>query len=208
GGLVAPGHELEEEHGAGAADRQVADLIDDEDRRVREHLEALLELARGLGLLEARDEIGERAVVDAPPTLGRGNGQADGQVGFADAGRTQEDHVLFSFDEAELVKALDLLSSDRGLEAEVEAVERLYGRKAGGPHGGLKPSVVPELDLGREQGFDGLGPGEGAGIETGEDGVDRLQGAGPLEVGEQAADAVPAGRGGAFHLAPPAARVA
>src|SRR5690606_38109431 len=122
--------------------------IDDEDRRVREHLEALLELARGLGLFEAGDEIGERAVVDAPPTLGRGNGQADGQVRLADAGRAQEDDVLFAFDEAELVEALDLFSSDRGLEAEVEALERLYGRKAGGPHGGLEPSVVPELDLG------------------------------------------------------------
>src|SRR5690606_18802970 len=176
--------------------------------RVREHLEALLELARGLGLFEAGDEIGERAVVDAPPTLGRGNGQADRQVRLADAGRTQEDHVLFSFDEAEFVEALDLFSSDRGLEAEVEAVERLYGWKPGGPHGGLKPSVVPKLDLGREQRFDGLGSGESAGIETGEDGVDRLKSAGHLEIGEQAADAVPAGRCSAFHLAPPAARAA
>src|SRR5690606_37642098 len=86
--------------------------------------------------------------------------------------------------------------------------ERLYGRKAGGPHGGLEPSVVPELDLGREQGFDGLSPGKGAGIEAREDGGDRLQGAGHLEVGKQAADAVPARRCSAFHLAPPAARAA
>ena len=39
GGFVAAGHELEEEHGAVAIDREVADLVDDQDRRVREGLE-------------------------------------------------------------------------------------------------------------------------------------------------------------------------
>ena len=33
GVFVAAGHELEEEHGAGAGDRQVADLVDDQQRR-------------------------------------------------------------------------------------------------------------------------------------------------------------------------------
>ena len=34
GGFVAAGHELEEEHGVVAIDREVADLVDDQDRRV------------------------------------------------------------------------------------------------------------------------------------------------------------------------------
>ena len=42
GVLLAPRHELEEEHRAGAADRQIADLVDDEERRMREHLQTRL----------------------------------------------------------------------------------------------------------------------------------------------------------------------
>jgi hypothetical protein len=61
GGLVASGHELVEEHGAVAGDGQVADLVDDEERRVGERLEAVAELGGGLGLLERGDQVGERA---------------------------------------------------------------------------------------------------------------------------------------------------
>ena len=42
--LVAPVDELEEEHGAGLADRQVADLVDDQERGIGEDLEAASEL--------------------------------------------------------------------------------------------------------------------------------------------------------------------
>lgn len=37
GPLVAPGHQLEEEHGPARADRQVADLVDDQQCRMGEH---------------------------------------------------------------------------------------------------------------------------------------------------------------------------
>ncbi|MEQ8329687.1 MAG: hypothetical protein RH859_04405 [Longimicrobiales bacterium] len=90
GGLVAPCHELEEEHGAVAGDGQIADLVHDEQGRVGQRLETMAELARGLGLLEGGDEVGEGAVVDAPTVLGRGDGQADGQVGLPDAGRAEK----------------------------------------------------------------------------------------------------------------------
>jgi hypothetical protein len=56
--LVSASHELVEEHGAGAGDGQVADLVDDEKRRIGERLEAVAELARGLGFLERSDEVG------------------------------------------------------------------------------------------------------------------------------------------------------
>src|ERR1044071_3905218 len=49
--LVAARHELKEEHRAGAADRQIADLVDDEERRMCEHFEAGLQTAGGLRLL-------------------------------------------------------------------------------------------------------------------------------------------------------------
>ena len=50
--LIAPVDELEEEHGAGLADRQVADLVDDQERRIGEDLEAASQLAGGLGFFE------------------------------------------------------------------------------------------------------------------------------------------------------------
>jgi len=39
--FVAAAHELEEEHGAGAGDGQIADLVDDEERRMGQDLQAL-----------------------------------------------------------------------------------------------------------------------------------------------------------------------
>ena len=84
--------------------------------------EATLETAGRLRLLERGDEIGERAVVDAPAALRGGDGEADRQVRLPDAGRAEEDHILPALDEAELVQALDLLAPQRRLKREVEVV--------------------------------------------------------------------------------------
>jgi len=61
GGLVAAGHELEEEHGAVATDGQVADLVDDEERGMGECLEPVTEPAPRLRFLERGNQVGERA---------------------------------------------------------------------------------------------------------------------------------------------------
>ena len=96
-----------------------------------EGLEPVVEPAGGLGLFEGVDEIRERPVVDPAPALGRGDGQTDRQMCLADAGRAKEDDVLLALQEAELVKRVDLLPLDRGLEAEVEVRERLDRREDG-----------------------------------------------------------------------------
>ena len=116
--LIAPVDELEEEHGAGLADRQVADLVDDQERRIGEDLEAASQLAGGLGFFERGDEVGQSAVVDSAPALSRGSGEADREMRLADARRAEEDHVLLTLQEAELVERVDLLALDRGLESE------------------------------------------------------------------------------------------
>ncbi len=61
--LIAPVDELEEEHGSGLVDRQVADLVDDQERRIGEDLESASQLAGGLGFFERGDEISQSAVV-------------------------------------------------------------------------------------------------------------------------------------------------
>ncbi len=73
-GLVAAGHELKEEHRPGAADGQVADLIDDQQAREDEGLEAVGEPPGLLGLLERGDQVRERAAVDPATALGRSPG--------------------------------------------------------------------------------------------------------------------------------------
>ena len=49
---VAPVDELEEEDRAALGDREVADLVYDQERRVGQRLEAAVEPARRLGLLQ------------------------------------------------------------------------------------------------------------------------------------------------------------
>ena len=88
--LIAPVDQLEEEDGAALGHRQVPDLVDDEERRVGQGLEAAFEPARGLGLLERVHQVGERSEVDLAPALGRGDREADGQMRLADPGRTRD----------------------------------------------------------------------------------------------------------------------
>src|SRR5687768_647910 len=57
GVLVAPGEELEEEHGAGRRDGQIADLVDDHDAREDERTESMREPAARLGVFERVQEI-------------------------------------------------------------------------------------------------------------------------------------------------------
>src|SRR5690606_10709362 len=116
GRLIATCHQLEEEHRPGARDRQVPDLIDDQERGMREHLQSLRQSTGGLRLFQTRDQIRERAIVHTTATLRRCDGQTDGQVRLAHAGGTQQDHVLPTLYEAQLVQTLNLLSVDRRLE--------------------------------------------------------------------------------------------
>jgi hypothetical protein len=78
---------VEEQHGPGAADREITDLVDDEQRRKDERLQALGEPASLLGFLQRGDEVGQGAVVDPPAALGSGDRQADGEVRLPDSRR-------------------------------------------------------------------------------------------------------------------------
>jgi hypothetical protein len=49
-----------------------------------------------------------------------------------DAGWAQEDHILATLDEAQLVEAFDLLTPERGLKREVEVAELLDRGQATG----------------------------------------------------------------------------
>ena len=154
-----------------------------------------LEPAGGLGLFEGVDEIRERPVVDPAPALGRGDGQTDRQMCLADAGRAEEHDVLLALQEAELVKRVDLLPLDRGLEAEVEVRERLDRRKTARSHGGGEAPAVAQRDLGGQEPLDGFCRGGSAAVHAGKHLVEGFQGAGHLQIGELGRDARAPGPG-------------
>ena len=151
---------------------------------MREHGEPTGETAGGLGFLERGDQVGQRAVVDAPAALRGGDGEADRQVRLAHAGRAEKHHVLLALDEAELVQALDLLALDRGLEGEVEVAERLDRRQPRGAHRGLQPAVVAQGDLAPSSGSIASAAASGRRRCSRRIVIERFQRAGHLEIGE------------------------
>src|SRR5690606_36661799 len=93
----------------------------------------------------------------------------------------------------------DLFATDRGLEGEVELLQQLDGREAGGAHRGLQPAVVAQADLGAEQPFDGFAGGQAAAVDVGENLVHRLERAGEPQVGQHRADVIASSACGAAH---------
>jgi hypothetical protein len=143
-----------------------------------------------LRILERGDEVGERGVVDAAATLGRGDGEAHGQVRLPDARRPEEHDILASLDEAQRVEALELVAFDARLEAEVEVRERLHGRESRGPHGGLQPPLIAQRDVAAEERTHRLPGGELAAVGPAQDVVEGFEGAGHLEIGELGAQPI------------------
>ncbi len=182
--LVAAGHELEEEHGPGPANRQIADLVDDHQAREDQGPEAVAQPARLLGVLERRDEVGEGGVVDAAAAFGRGDGEADRQVGLPDAGGSEEHHILPALDEAQRMETLQLVPPDARLEAEVEVGQGLHGGEPGGAHGGLQSALIAERDVAPEERTHRFAGGELAAVGAAQDVVQGFEGAGHLEIGE------------------------
>ena len=91
--FVAAGDEREEEVGGLAFEREVADLVDDDQRVALDAFELIVEGVAVLGGLEAVDPLlggGERHAVAGLAGLDR---QGDGQVRLAGAGRAEEADV-------------------------------------------------------------------------------------------------------------------
>ena len=73
------------------------------------------------------------------------------RVGLAGAGRAEQDDVLFAGEEVELAEVQDGVARDRGLEGEVELLERLARREARGLDAGLAAVAVAAVGLGLQQ---------------------------------------------------------
>ena len=158
--FIAPADELEEQIGAEPIDRQVTDLVDDQQTRCGVDLELLVEPAFGVGLGERSDEVGRGGKQDPVAGLDGLQSQGHGQVRLADAGWSEHDDVVAVFDVMATGKRLQLLLIDRRLVAEVEGLKRLDEREA--RHGGSHGDVLAGLgaDLFAEQALEEVGIGQ------------------------------------------------
>ena len=186
--LVAGVDQLEEQIAAAGHDRQIADLVDDEEagrqrKRMRSRRRAF-----ALGLGERGDEVGEGGEVDAPAGLDRLDPERGGEMALARAGRAEQMHHLGAIDEVELGQRQDAVAVERGLEGEVEAGERL---DRGEP--GQSCSAVLMRRFSRivsssvEQGVDRLDAVDLALLDAAHGVVEHLQGARHLEADQVAA---------------------
>jgi hypothetical protein len=85
--LIAGVDQLEEQVAAALDDRQVADLIDDQQRRPAEEPDPLPQVSFPLRLGQRADDVGQGREVDAAPGLDRLDAERTGQMALAGARR-------------------------------------------------------------------------------------------------------------------------
>ena len=165
GAFVAGGDELEEQVGGFGFEGDVADFVDDEQRVAAEAAELVVESAGGVGVGEAVDPFGGGGEGDAVAGVAGADAEADGEVGLAGAGRAEEHDVVAGGDEVEGAEVGDDVAFEGALVVEVELVEGLAGREAGGADAELAAVGLAGGDLAFEAGGEELlvGPAVGAG---------------------------------------------
>jgi len=157
--LVARADELEEDGRALVVEWQVAHLVDDEDFGGEIDAESSVESLLAGGVAEVLDEVVGGDEVGAEAGVNGLDGEGDGKVRLADAGRSEEYHVLGLVDEAEGTELGDLAGIDGGLEVEVELVESLAGGESGHVEAGLEIAGSAGLDFGVDEVEEEVGVG-------------------------------------------------
>jgi hypothetical protein len=204
-GLIALVDDLEEEGGVGLLEGQVADLVQDEylgpDQDLEQGVEAiLLALCPGTG-----DEVVEREEVDAVSVFDGLEGEADGQVSFPDAWRTEEQDVLAVVEEAEGRELGDSLAGHLGLGLEVELFECLGPGQPRELEVGLHAALEAGGELDVEEFVEDLDAELLSLLGAFEYGIERAEGRFHLEFLELVADPLIA-EGSAHRTAPSAKR--
>ena len=111
--------------------RDLADLVDDQELGLAVKLQPLLDPVFGIGLGQRGDER-QGLSEDGPIAFAhRLDPQRDRLMRLPDAGRPEQNDVLAVGDESALCELLKPLLVDRGLEGEIEALERLDVRELG-----------------------------------------------------------------------------
>ena len=80
-----------------------------------------------------------------------------GQMGFADAGRAEEQHILGFADKLAGGQIENLLFVDRGIEAPVEVLQRFEGVEVGGLGAALHLALLADVEFILQDEFQELG---------------------------------------------------
>jgi hypothetical protein len=129
-------------------ERDVADLVDHEQRDSLQPGELVVEAALALGVGQECDPFGRGSERDAVAGEAGADGDRDREMTLAGSGRAEQDDVLAAGEEVELAEMQDRVAADRGLEGEVELLQGLARREAGGLDAALAAVAVAAVDLG------------------------------------------------------------
>jgi hypothetical protein len=151
--FVAAGDEHEHQVRCLGVERDVADLVTDEQWVALETAQLVLEAALALCVGEQSDPLGGGAEQDTLPGEACADRERDREMCLAGAGWPKEDDVFLGVQEVELPEMLDYLLFDGALEGEVELLERLSGWEPCGFDPQLAAGGVPGGDLRGQQRF-------------------------------------------------------
>jgi hypothetical protein len=166
--FVAGGDELEEQVGGLVLERDVADLVDDQQWVAAQPPQFVLQAAGGVVVGEAVDPLGCGGEQDPVSGLAGADRDSGGQVGLAGAGWAEEDDVLPAGDEVQGAQVRDQVAFEAAGVVEVELLQALACREPGGPDPALPAVGLPGGDLALQAGGQellmgpGLGPGAGS----------------------------------------------
>lgn len=142
---------LEQETGIRFVERQITDLVDDEQLGPREVFDLAGEPVFGHALSHSSCQIDGGGEVDPMAHLGRQDAEGDGQVCLADSGRPQQDHVAAFAQISARGQLVDDPAVERGLFLEAEVIQQLLIGQVGELQVEPDRFVMTEAGLGIEQ---------------------------------------------------------
>jgi hypothetical protein len=179
---VAAVDDLEQRRGGLAGQRQVAELVDDQQLGGGEEPHGVGPAALDRGLVAAGDEVGGGGVVDAVAGVDGGVPEAMASMVLPTPGGPMNSTLPPSSTNRSVGQVTQQLGGDRGLGVGVEVVEPPVGRQAGQPPARLAPSGRGRVDLDAEQPFEHLDVGGVVGVV--EHRGERVGGGVELQVGQ------------------------
>src|SRR5215204_4688252 len=128
-------------------ERQVPELVDHQQLGFAVEQQPIGELAFGLGFGEGGEQRGGTGEEHRVPGLDGGAAEGDREMRLADTGRPEDQHILGAADKAAGRQLTDQALIDRGLELELELLERLHRREVRDLHAHGDALALFGLDL-------------------------------------------------------------
>ena len=140
-----------EQVAAARNDRQISDLVHDQERGPAKESDALAQLPFPFGLGESTDDVGEACEVTLRPAFTASTPRAVARWLLPVPGGPRKWITLVAIDEVELSKGENAVAVERRLEREVKAGEGLDGRELGHAKRHLDASVLAQRQFLGEQ---------------------------------------------------------